>query len=205
MVTLLKLVSRCPESRGLKIVMFQKNVTPAGRDTILAWKVIENCGYGNCHPFEYSESIEIAAGDGYGNYSPKLPAVEGNHFAVTPLFVGRKVTPQGPSARADSISVENGLPRGAISFNAFRNGRLLWKTPPMAPRQTALFRFEPTLWVTLAAEAREGENLSASAVAAGAMLRLRGIGSADIMMTGGGQGPNSAPIDFTLENVTKAG
>ena len=186
--------------------MFQKNDIPAGRDTVLAWKVIENCGYGSCHPFEYSESIEIAAGDGYGNYSRKLPAAEGRHFAAMPAPVGRTFTARGRGPRADSISVENGLPRGAVSFNAIRSSRLLWKTPPMAPRQTALFRFEPALWVTLAAEAREGESLSASAVAsASAVLGLGGVRSADIMMTGGGQGPNSAPIDFTLENVTKAG
>ncbi|HYW16013.1 MAG TPA: hypothetical protein VE891_07650, partial [Allosphingosinicella sp.] len=167
---------------------------------------IENCGHGSCHPFEYSESVEIAAGDDFGNYSPKLPATEGSHFAVTPMLVGRKLAPRGRGPRADSISAENGLSRGAVSFNAFRSGRLLWKTPPLAPRQTALFRLEPTLWITLAADAREGENLSASAVAsASAALRLGGVHSADIMMTGGGRGPNSGPIDFTLENVTKVG
>ena len=32
-------------------------------------------------------------------------------------------------------------------------------------------------------------------------LSLLGIASADIVMTGGGPGPNSTPFQFTLENV----
>jgi hypothetical protein len=35
-------------------------------------------------------------------------------------------------------------------------------------------------------------------------LSLLGVRSADIVMTGGGPGPNATPFQFTLSNVVKA-
>lgn len=73
------------------------------------------------------------------------------------------------------------------------------------PRGFAEFVTHPEIWIGVVSSIEEGSIIN-SAVEQEIRTRfdLARIESADIVMTGGGSGPNSRPFMFTLENVVRA-
>nr|WP_217909904.1 hypothetical protein [Pseudenhygromyxa sp. WMMC2535] len=170
----------------------------------IAWKVIRYCGRGCNHPFLYPLDFEISTSDDYGNYSPRIPAKDGQHFTVLSTPIGGRMLRRGPAANSSvrDIEVTNGLPRGAINVNIFRGGKILARKTAVVPGQKAVFQFQPTIWVGVVSQVREGQSLNSAVISdVNTEFSLLGIASADIVMTGGGCGTSAKRYEFELENI----
>jgi hypothetical protein len=103
------------------------------------------------------------------------------------------------------MQVSNQLPAGSIDANIYKNGALLTAKTAVLPQQHAIFEFKPTIWIGVVEGVNEGDVLNSAILSQiNTELSLTGVASADIVMTGGGPGPNSTPFTFTLENIVKA-
>ena len=73
------------------------------------------------------------------------------------------------------------------------------------PGQTAAFVFSSSIFVGVAPDIEEGQQLNSEVLSQiNTEISLEGISSADIVLTGGGDGSGSQPYRFTLENVVGA-
>lgn len=202
MNTFLNFVNRSDDGQDKEILLFQKNVTTDMQELAIAWKVIRYCGRECYHPFVFPLKFEVSLGDDYGNFSPRLPADDGQLFAVLPTPSGRRIRCVGQSTTTREIEVLNQLPKGAVNVNIYRGGQLLAQKRSVAPQQKAVFLFEPYLWIGVASQIVQGEALDSAVLSdINTDLPLLGVASADIVMTGGGGGSDSTPYVFTLENI----
>ena len=189
-----------------EVIIFQKNVAENYDELAVAWKVIQNCGQGDYHPFTYPMTMYVSAGDSYDNYTPKLKAENGQSFSMQLNPSGDQLVLSGESASSpNEVEVWNNLKKGAISANVYKNGSLLALKTGVAPGQKAVFEFKPYIWIGVASQIVEGQVMNSAVLSQfNTQLSLQGIASADIYMTGGGPGPNSTPYQFTLQNVVLA-
>ncbi len=198
----LKVINRSDSGNQAEIVLFQRDVLARLDELPLAWKVIRNCGRDCYHPIDYPTEFEVAISDCHGNYSPRMQVANGQALSVTPTPTGRRLgTGRRPSLSSE-FEVANELLRGSVDVNIYKAGLLMARKTAVAPGQKAVFRFQPTLWIGVASQVVQSTAVS-SAVIQGlnTELSLLGIISADIVMTGGGSGPDAAPYVFTLENL----
>lgn len=195
-------VNRSKEMNNLKVVLFQKNVASSIGELAVAWKVIENCAPGCFHPICYSTQLALSVSDFYGNHTPIRPVDAGQVYSVSPTPLGRRVHSWGRHEVSGEVAVRNDLERGAINVNIYSNKRRLATKTAVAPQQKALFEFTPTLWIGAVSEVEQGQVLSSAVLSeVNTELPLVGVVSADIVMTGGGSGPDAGPLMFSLENV----
>ena len=187
------------------IVIIQKNQAP-GFDTLaVAWRVIRNCGRGNHHPFQFPLSLEVNAEDQWGNHNPRLKAAPGALFAMKLNPSGHELVTAGTAGNPEEVQVRNDLERGAVTVNLYRDGRLVATKDDVAPGQLAAFKLKPIIYIGVASQVEEGANLNSAVISAiNTEISLEGIIQADIVMTGGGAGPDAKPFEFRLENTVKA-
>lgn len=197
----LNFINNSNDTNNSEIVIFQKNAVADFEDVAVAWKVIKNCGKGWSHPFEFSTTLQLSASDAFGNYSPRQEVQSDQRFQVAPTETGAEVRNLGQSSNKGKIVVENALLQGPIHANFYRSGKLLAKAT-LPPRWTSLFEFKPTIWIGAVSQIEEGQLLDAAVRdKIKKEISLSGVKSADIVMTGGGPGPNATPFEFTLQNV----
>lgn len=201
----LRFINRSNDCGNSEVVLFQRDVIPDLDELAIAWHVIRYCGRDCIHPFTYSNEVEIALGDDYGNFSPRVPAGNGTRLAIAAHAGGRPRLSRSPEGTVHSdIEVVNQMGRGAVNVNAFVAGRLMAAKSAVAPGQKAVFRFAPTLWIGVGSQIEEGRALASAVISSGnTPLELGAIASADIVMTGGGSGENARPFQFELENVLR--
>lgn len=201
----LNLINRSNDRNNSEIIIFQKNVANDFDEVAVAWQVIRYLGLGDNHPFVYPMASTIAASDSWGNYTPQLPAENGQQFAMVLSSSGNQLTLQGQGTSPSDIECLNNLPTGAISAGIYKSGKLLATKTGIAPGQKAVFSFRPTLFIGVASQVEEGQVMNSAIISnINTELSLLGIVSADIVMTGGGPGPNATPFEFMLENVVMA-
>ena len=201
----LNFIDRSNDPNNSDIVFFQKNVSTDFDSLHVAWKVIKNCGQGCNHPFVYPMDMEVSASDSWGNYTPRLNAYNGQLFHVSENASGNELTYKGPGTSTKEVQVQNDLVRGAISACIYKDNRLLAIKTAIAPAQKAVFQFKPTLFVGVASQIVEGEVMDSAIISAvNTELSLLGVGSADIVLTGGGPGAEATSFEFKLENVVMA-
>ena len=185
-----------------EILIFQKNVALGFSEIAIAWKVIQNLGRGDHHPFTYSYDLEVNANDSWGNYTPNFPASPSEAYQmVFSTTTGPTLQPYPPgAANSKDIDVRNELETGAIGANIYRSDRLLAASFSVAPGQKAAFAFKPTIFIGVAsADIVEGAVINSAVVSKiNTELSLQGLKSADIIMKGGGPGK---PFTFSLQNV----
>ncbi|HYG16618.1 MAG TPA: hypothetical protein VEC12_12755 [Bacteroidia bacterium] len=198
----LNFINRSNDVNNSDIVIFQKNVSDAFGETAVAWRVIKNCGQGMNHPFSFPEDVTISAGDAYGNYTPQLPAQNGQSFQLIQTSSGEQLTAAGQASSYAEIELGNSLSRGAISANIYRDHKLVAIHTGIAPGQKAVFAFKPTIWIGVVSQMEEGAIMNQAIVSElNTEISLLGIVSADIVLTGGGSGANALPFQFTLQNM----
>lgn len=198
----LNFINRSNDANNSEIVLFQKNVATDFDELAIAWLVIQNCGQGDNHPFVYPMEMDVSASDSYGNYTPKLPAQNGQMFQMRMASSGDTLGYAGPGSSSKEVQVLNDLSKGAVSASIYKNGKLLAQKTSIAPQQKAVFEFKPTIWVGAASQIEEGAVMDSAIISSvNTELSLLGIASADLVMTGGGPGPQSTAFQFTLENV----
>lgn len=203
MDTKLTFVNRSLAGHTSEVVIFQKNLAMGLDALAVAWRVIRYCGRDCTHPFIYPASYEVAIGDQWGNFSPRLAACNGQSFAVMGgLLRGRQLQQIATPAPASEIQVLNQAPRGAVNVNLYKAGHLVGTKTNVTPGQKAIFQYKPTIWIGVASEVVEGAAIDSAVMSSVTTeLSLLGVASADIVMTGGGPGPGAEPYTFTMENV----
>ena len=201
----LNFINASDDLNNSQIVIFQKSTKAQLGETVVAWQVIQNCGRGCRHPFTYAMAVTVDAGDSYGNFTPHLPAQNGMLFNMMLTQSGDQLAVAGTGTSPTEIQVLNGLPRGAISANIYRSGKLVATKSSIAPQQKAAFGFVPTIWIGAVSQVEEGTILNGAILAnVTTEISLLGIASADIVMTGGGSGPDAVPFHFNVENIVLA-
>ncbi|MES2039784.1 MAG: hypothetical protein V4495_18360 [Pseudomonadota bacterium] len=201
----LNFINNSNDTNNSSVVIFQKNVATNFDETAVAWKVIENCGVGDNHPFTYPLSSHVSASDSWGNYTPKLVAQNGNLFHVALSSSGTQLSLAGDASNQAQIHVANELPKGAVNASIYKDGTLLATHTSVAPGQKAAFEFKPTIWIGVASQVVQGQVMNSAIISdLNTELSLLGIAGADIIMTGGGPGANSTPFVFHLENIVFA-
>jgi hypothetical protein len=201
----LKVINRSDGGHQNEIVLFQKDVLANLDEFPLAWKVIRYCGRDCYHPFVYPTGFEVATSDEYGNYSQRVPVVNGQVVTVTATPSGRRLGPCVDSSYSAEVQVVNAQARGSVNVNIFKAGLLLACKTAVAPGQKAVFQFKPTLWIGVASQIEQSSAVNSAVIqSVNTELSLLGIASADIVMTGGGSSSNAGPFVFTLENVRSA-
>jgi len=199
----LNFINRSGDINNSKIVMFQKNVATGFDEISIAWKVIENCGRLDNHPFTYPMEFQVSSADSYGNYTPKLTAYNGQSYEMVKDNSG-DVLQLGslPSSSAEEVEVQNNLSTSSIDANIYKDGKLLAAKTNLVPGQKAVFQFQPKLYIGVVSQVQEGKVMKSAIVQEiNTGINLLGIVKADIVMTGGGKGSNALPFTFTLENV----
>lgn len=202
----LNFINHSNDTNNSSILIFAKNAATDFDELAIAWKVIQNCGRGDNHPFVYEETLYVSAADSYGNYTPELLALNGQQFEMVISQSGDILQMSGrPAASPTEIEIANNLERGAISGNVYRSGSLYASTRNIAPSQKAVFSFKPSIWIGVASQIREGDVMNSAIVSTiNTEINLLGIASADIVMTGGGPGASATPFTFSLQNVKMA-
>ncbi|MCL3781102.1 hypothetical protein EMN47_12000 [Prolixibacteraceae bacterium JC049] len=199
----LNFINESNDQNNSEIVFFQKNVATDFDELAVAWKVIKNCATGWHHEFVYPMGMEVSAEDSWGNEIIKpMKASNGQLFHVYQDSSGDQLAYYGPGASRKEVQLRNDLVRGAINANIYKGGKLLARKTGISPAQKAAFQFKPTLWVGVVSQVEEGEVMNSAIMSdINTELGLLGVASADIVMTGGGTGPNASKFQFTLENV----
>jgi hypothetical protein len=101
--------------------------------------------------------------------------------------------------------VQNNLQQGVIDARVYKEGALVAIETSIAPQQMAAFQFDPVIWIGAVSQVEQGTVMDSAIVQQlNTLLSLLGIASADIVMTGGGSGPDSQPFAFTLQNIVAA-
>jgi len=199
----LNLINQSNDSNNSQIVIFQKNGANDLDDLPVAWRVIENLGLGDHHPFVYPLDMTVAAADSLGSYTPQLVAQNGQLFAVTSQSTGAALGPVGAASSRDVVEVRNDLRKGSMSACLYKDGHLLALKSAVAPQQLAVFQFKPVIWIGVAQEIEAGQVMNSAVQSAiNTQISLLGIRSADIVMTGGGPGRDASAYRFALQNVT---
>lgn len=201
----LNFINRSNDINNSEVVIFQKNVAETFDELAVAWRVIQNCGRNDNHPFNYPLQFQVCASDSYGNYSPELTAYEGQSFEMVKDTSGDvlKISPT-PAVSAQEVEIKNNLSTGAISGNIYRDGKLLAAKTNVAPGQKGVFQFKPSIFIGTASQIVEGDVMNSAIIQQiNTEINLFGIQSADIVMTGGGSGPGATAFSFHLENINK--
>ncbi|MBX3655305.1 MAG: hypothetical protein KF686_14070 [Ramlibacter sp.] len=201
----LNFINHSNDANHSSVVIFQKNVVTDFDELAVAWVVIQNCGQGDNHPFTYPMSMAVGASDSYGNFTPHLDAQFGQAFHMVLNPSGDSLEFAGPATSMREVQVANHLARGAINVGIYKAGKLLATKNSIAPQQKAAFSFKPTIWIGAVSQVEEGEVMNSAILSdINTEISLLGIASADIVMTGGGVGPQAQPFSFNLENVVMA-
>ena len=193
------------DTNNSTILIFQQNVAESFGELAVAWRVIRNCGRLDSHEFKFPLQFKVAARDSWGNTTPLLTAYDGQAFDMTLDNSGDvlALSRDGSTSPAE-VEIRNKLKQGAISACIYKDGRLLATKTNMAPGQKAVFQFQPRIYIGVASQIEEGQVINSAIISqANTEINLFGITSADIVMTGGGPGPNSQPLEFNLDNVNQ--
>ncbi|MCB1053691.1 MAG: hypothetical protein KDC71_24015 [Acidobacteria bacterium] len=201
----LNVINQSNDQNNSEIVIFQKNVATTFDEIAVAWRVIRNLGRGDYHPFTFPLNMTVGSSDSWGNFTPQLDAYPGQAFQMTLQPSGDVLSYQGAATSPTEVQVNNNLPSGAINANIFKNGKLLATKTSIAPGQKAVFEFKPTIFIGVVSQVQEGQIMNSAIISQiNTEISLLGIASADIVLTGGGPGPNSSPFEFSLNNVVMA-
>ncbi len=193
-------VNQSNDMNNSSVVIFQKNVATNFDELAVAWRVIENCGRGWTHEFVYPMQFQVGARDSWGNMSNLEYAVNGQSWAVdeSPSGSSLSLTAQASSSSTE-VEVRNLLNVGSTDACIFRDGRLLACKTGVSPQQKAVFEFKPTIWVGVVSQIEEGEFINSAILSSvNQSFSLLGLNKAQLILTGGGSGPNAQPYKFTL-------
>jgi len=201
----LRFVNKSNDGNKSEVVIYQKSVLTTMASLSVAWKVIRYCGRDCTHPFIYPDGYEVAITDEHGNFTPRLPAKNGQMLSLAAGPAGnRRLRYTGPASASTELDVLNAMSQGAVDVCIFKDGRLMGLKTSVSPGQKAVFQYQPALWISVCSEVVQGAPISSAVLSdVNTEISLIGIASADIVMTGGGPGEGSTPFEFNLENIVR--
>jgi hypothetical protein len=200
----LNLINRSGDVNNSDYVVFQKNAATDVNVQSVAWIVIKNLGNSDNHPFVYPMEFSVGAKDSDGNYMPQIEAVNNTTYEVAMARSGHVLRPSTtPAANPTEVEVWNNLNLGSIDAQIYRDGLLLASKVNVAPGSKANFQFLPKVFIGTVSQVNQGDVMNSNVtVQYLTELDLLGVSSADIIITGGGAGPNATPVMFSLTNVS---
>lgn len=201
----LNFINQSNDVNNSEIVIFQKNVAEDFDEIAVAWRVIQNCGRDDNHPFVYPLNFEVCASDSYGNYTPQFTAYDGQSYEMIKDTSGDVLQlSSSPAVSQYEVEVRNNLELGAINANIYRAGKLLAAKTDIVPGQKADFQFHPRIYIGAVSQVVEGDVMSSAIIQqVNTEINLFGIQNADIVMTGGGSGPTASAFNFSLQNINQ--
>lgn len=193
-------INNSDDMNNSEVVIFQKNVATNFEEIAIAWQVIQNCGRNWTHEFTYPMDFYVAAADSYNNISDKQAAVNGQKWDVVYSTSGDVLQlDTTPASSTSEVEVKNTLTTGSVDAQIYKSGKLLASKTGVSPQQKAVFEFKPTIWVGVVSQVEEGDVMNSAILSdINTEISLLGITSANLIMTGGGTGPNATPFQFTL-------
>jgi len=199
----LNFINESNDQNNSEIVIFQKNVATDFDEIAVAWKVIKNCGTGWHHPFTFPMEMFVSASDSWGNQLvTPMAAYNGQLFHVYQSGSGSELDYVGPAPSRTEVQLRNDLSVGSINAQIYKDGKLLATKTGVSPGQKAVFEFKPTIWIGVVSQVEEGQVMNSAILSdINTEIGLLSVASADIVMTGGGTGPNATPFTFSLENI----
>lgn len=194
-------INNTEDMNNNEVVIFQKNIASNLNETLVAWRVIQNCGRGWEHKFNFPLGYEIAASDSYGNVTPLKPAKTGEKWEIVKSKSGDElILSEEPVANRNQIVLKNSLEQGAINAQIYKEGKLLSEKRNVVPRQLGLFEFNTNIWLGVANGVQEGFPIQPALLEEiDTEISLLGIMQANLVMTGGGVGSSALPYEFSLE------
>jgi hypothetical protein len=201
----LRFINRSLDGNRSEVVIYQKNQAPNMASLAMAWKVIRFCGRDCFHPFAYPVGFEVCVVDGYGNFSPRVRADNGQLLKLQSTPSGsRRLVRSGAASASNEVDVLNDLDQGAMNVCVFKDGRMVGAKNAVVPGQKAVFQYPPVLWIGVASQIAQGDAISSAVMSsADTELSLLGVASADIVMSGGGPGEDSTPYEFNLDSIVR--
>ena len=188
----LNFINRSNDTNNSQVVIFAKNAGMANDFHTLAWRVIDNCGPGDNHPFVYPMQVTVAVSDSEGTFTPQLPARPGHRYTMSRTEDGDQLADSGATG-GSGVEIENAL-QEPIEVYFYRDGRAFLRTS-IPPTVVDMLQFEPIIRINAASKITEGQILATNTE-----LSLLGIGSADIVMKDGGPG-NEGLFVFSFDNI----
>lgn len=197
----LRFVNLSDDGGTSTVVFFQKN-SAAFRGGIVAWRVARHCGYRNYYDIPYSWDTAINTVDWHANHSECQAAYQGDVFHIDKHRYGKRLTAKAQKAYPTEIWVQNSLDRGAMCVNLYRSGCLVAQQANVIPQQWAKFDIQHRIYAAVMPDVKQGDVIPERLLSTPATeFCLYGIVSADIVMLGGGQGQDAAPLRFKMANV----
>ena len=202
----LRLVNQSHDVNNSEVVIFQKNVAETFDELAIAWRVIKNLGFQDYHPFTYPMNFTIGAGDAWGNFTPDLQASVSQRWEMVRDNTGDVLKLSSTPAKSpEEVELYNGLKQGAISARIYRDGKLLAHKTNVSPAQKAVFKFLPKIFIGVVSQIEESDVMDSAILSnINTEINLLGVRNADIIMTGGGGGPDATEFQFNLTNINAA-
>lgn len=196
----IKFINHSNDMNNSEVVIFSKNMSASFDEVTVAWRVIQNCGRGWNHPFVFPMGFDVGAMDSYGNYSNIQMAQWGQSWEVITSVSGDVLKlSDAPSTNPAEVEIKNHLAMGAMNALIYKDGKVFALKSNLAPGEKAVFEFKPTLWVGVVSQVEEGGIMNSAILSdINTEFTLEGIRSADLIMTGGGVGPQATPFKFEL-------
>jgi len=178
-----------------KVVLFQKYRVGSTQMEPVAWRVFENIGQGDYHPFQFEELPEMVVKSSKGTGINILSDLSySQSYVAKPGIDGDRVT-----SSAFTFPLINQFHRERIHVEMSKGGNVLIAPVRIASGDSAILQFDQTLWVGLTERAKEGEIMKEEALFyTHTGLSMAGVQTAEIVMAGGG----ANPLSFSLRNVT---
>ena len=198
----LNLINETTDFYNGQVVFFQKNEAAANTEMPVAWTVVvvEYAQYPWMYAFVFPANMYVGASDSWGNYTPILPASDGELFSMQQTSSGDMLVYEGAASSSTQVQVQNNLPTGNIEAGIYKSGKLLVLQSAVLPGQNAVFELKPVLCVSVASKVEQGQVMNASSLTGTTTeLPLLGVQSADIIMTG-----TSGKYSFDMVNVVMA-
>lgn len=196
----IRFVNKSHDMNNSDVVIFSKNDTANFDEMAVAWRVIKNCGRDWSHTFDYPLGFQVGAQDSYGNVSDLKNAVYGQKWDIIRSSSGDILTLDDQTASSPlEVEIKNNLSKGSINAQIYKDDKLFAMQTGVSPGQKSAFSFKPNLWVGVVSQVEEGAVMNSAILSdINTEISLLGILSADLIMTGGGVGPNATPFKFHL-------
>lgn len=204
MDTKITFINKSWDANNSKVVIFQENIATNLTSTTTAWKVIQHCGYNWKHQFTYTTSFDVAVVDAYENHSNFEKASFGEKWVVEQKQDGNILKRGKQNASGtNEVEIQNNLAKGSIDAQIIKDGNIVACKTGVSPKLKAAFQFEPYIYVGVHSEVVQGKALdSAILMDVNTKICLAGVNEAQLIMTGGGVGPNAVPFEFELVRIS---
>jgi len=199
----LTFINQSSDQNNVDVVFFQKNRASFNGEAV-AWKVLKNNENGWGTQFNFSTDFLVSVQDSDGAPTPQLAATLGDKFVVEMNDSKFSLMSAGKGSNPEQITIQNDTPNQTINALLYNEEQLIACQDGGAPGQTATFELNSFLWMGVCSNIDQGQIMSAAVVQDfNGKVLLDGVASADIVLYGGGSGPDKTPYRFDLENVVR--